>query len=138
MEATGRSDNLKTIVGMLLKKEKSTRPGATNTEATIMEGRKTIPKVAIISAPQTPTATSPTDSKAPLKSIIAAPVKISAAKARFIKVAKKVIIRNRKLVAIRAIENARAYLAQHHARTGFHLKSNDHRRSSMYGLHTEV
>jgi hypothetical protein len=66
-------------------------------------------------------------------------IPVSPGKVRFKKLAKKVILKNRKDIALKAIEDASEYLAEKQARSGFYLKSNfEHKRGSMYGLHSEV
>lgn len=67
MESSGRSDNLKTIVGMLLKKDKQNRPLALAHGEEDISGpensTRALPKVTIISAPQSPKDASPTDAR---------------------------------------------------------------------------
>lgn len=133
MEATGRSDNLKTIVGMLLKKDKARASD---------DGKKVmIPKVSVFSAPGSPTS-SPSNTKTslPVTGESEAALKSAAAKARFKQIVKKVIINNRKKVALKAIEDASAYLEERRARGGLFpsATSSNRRTSSVYGLHSEV
>ncbi|XP_035702487.1 sodium channel protein 60E isoform X2 [Folsomia candida] len=149
IEATGRSDNLKTIVGMLLKKDQKNKQSRVPTDSG--DARKTIPKVSVISAPNSPTASSPSDSKPPDQSIIVNQdagdsrqtsteselTPIPPARARFRHCARKVILHNRKQIALRAIDNAKDYLEERHARAGFLLKPTENRRGSMYGLNSE-